>query len=75
MIKLLCFKLVLKYFPHFTSPYLINKILRLVQGDFLMIGASTGVGKSGLLLNFMNEVQKASSVFFLLYPSLHYMFL
>lgn len=29
MIKLLCFKLFLKYFPHFTSPYLINKILRL----------------------------------------------
>lgn len=29
MIKLLCFKLALKYFQHFTSPYLINKILRL----------------------------------------------
>ena len=40
----------LKKFPQ------LNKVLKLVQGDFLMIGASTGVGKSGLLLNFMNDL-------------------
>lgn len=33
-----------------------DDVLKLVQGDFLMVGASTGVGKSGLLLNFMNEL-------------------
>lgn len=32
----------------------LNKILCLVQGDFLVIGATTGTGKSGLLLNLMN---------------------
>lgn len=32
----------------------INNVLKLVQGDFLIIGATTGVGKSGLLLNLMN---------------------
>lgn len=32
----------------------LNKVLKLVQGDFLVIGATTGMGKSGLLLNFMN---------------------
>lgn len=32
----------------------LNTILKLVQGDFLIIGATTGTGKSGLLLNFMN---------------------
>lgn len=32
----------------------LNKLLKLVQGDFLIVGATTGVGKSGLLLNFMN---------------------
>ena len=36
----------------------LNKILKLVQGDFLMIGASTGVGKSGLLLNLMNDLME-----------------
>lgn len=34
----------------------LNKMLRLVQGDFLMIGASTGTGKSGLMLNLMNDL-------------------
>ena len=32
----------------------LNNVLKLVQGDFLVIGATTGMGKSGLLLNFMN---------------------
>lgn len=30
--------------------------LRLVQNDLLIIGASTGVGKSGFLLNLMNDL-------------------
>ena len=34
----------------------LNETLKLVQGDFLIIGASTGVGKSGLLLNLMNQL-------------------
>ncbi len=34
----------------------LNKMLKLVQGDFLMIGASTGTGKSGLMLNLMNDL-------------------
>ncbi len=42
----------LKYFP------CLNKLLKLEQGDFLTIGASTGVGKSGLLLNFMNDLME-----------------
>ena len=32
----------------------LNNVLELVQGDFLVVGATTGMGKSGLLLNFMN---------------------
>lgn len=36
----------------------LNETLKLVQGDFLIIGASTGVGKSGLLLNLMNQLMK-----------------
>lgn len=32
----------------------LNQKLKLVQGDFLIVGATTGAGKSGLLLNFMN---------------------
>ena len=34
----------------------LNNMLKLVQGDFLMIGAPTSTGKSGLLLNLMNEL-------------------
>ena len=34
----------------------LDKMLKLVQQDFLLIGASTGVGKSSLLLNFMNDL-------------------
>lgn len=32
--------------------------LRLVQNDLLIIGASTGVGKSGFLLNLMNDLMQ-----------------
>ena len=31
-------------------------MLKLVQQDFLLVGASTGTGKSSLLLNFMNDL-------------------
>lgn len=34
----------------------LNNILKLVQGDFLIIGATTGAGKSGLLINFMADL-------------------
>lgn len=34
----------------------LNQILQLVQGDFLIIGATTGAGKSGLMLNLMNDL-------------------
>ena len=34
----------------------LNDKLRLVQGDFLIIGATTGAGKSGFLLNLMNSL-------------------
>lgn len=40
-------------FNHYDK--LQNK-LRLVQNDLLIIGASTGVGKSGFLLNLMNDL-------------------
>lgn len=36
----------------------LNETLKLVQGDFLIVGASTGVGKSGLLLNLMNQLME-----------------
>lgn len=34
----------------------LDNVLRMVQGDFLIIGATTGAGKSGLMLNFMNDL-------------------
>ena len=34
----------------------LDKMLKLVQQDFLLVGASTGTGKSSLLLNFMNDL-------------------
>lgn len=34
----------------------LNKVLKLVQNDFLIIGATTGAGKSGFLLNLMNSL-------------------
>lgn len=40
----------LKKFP------LLNKILEMAQGEFVIVGATTGMGKSGLLLNFMNDL-------------------
>lgn len=40
----------LKNFPK------LNETLNLVQNDLIIIGANTGVGKSGLLLNIMNDL-------------------
>lgn len=34
----------------------LNKVLRLVRNDFLIVGATTGAGKSSLLLNIMNDL-------------------
>jgi len=34
----------------------LNNFLKLVQGDFLIIGAMTGQGKSGFMLNLMNDL-------------------
>lgn len=34
----------------------LNNYLKLVQGDFLIIGATTGAGKSGFMLNLMNDL-------------------
>lgn len=34
----------------------LNNTLKLVQGDFLIIGATTGAGKSGLMLNLMSDL-------------------
>lgn len=34
----------------------LNNILKLVQGDFLIIGATTGAGKSGLMINLMTDL-------------------
>lgn len=34
----------------------MNNYLQLVQGDFLIIGATTGAGKSGFMLNLMNDL-------------------
>lgn len=35
---------------------ILNKMLNLVQGDFLIIGAKTGTGKSSFMLNLMNDL-------------------
>lgn len=34
----------------------LNKYLKLVQNDFMIIGAMTGAGKSGFMLNLMNDL-------------------
>lgn len=34
----------------------LNNTLKLVQGDFLIIGATTGAGKSGLMINLMGDL-------------------
>lgn len=36
----------------------LSDTLKLVQGDFLIIGATTGTGKSGLMLNLMNDLME-----------------
>ena len=38
----------------------LNNYLRLVQGDFVIIGATTGAGKSGFMLNMMNDFMNRS---------------
>lgn len=37
----------------------LNNILKLVQGDFLIIGATTGAGKSGLMINLMADLMNS----------------
>ncbi len=39
-----------------TKFHKLSKELRLLQNDLLVIGATTGVGKSGFLLNLMNDL-------------------
>lgn len=34
----------------------MNNMLKMVQGDFVIIGAMTGQGKSGFMLNLMNDL-------------------
>lgn len=34
----------------------LNNILKMVQGDFVVIGATTGAGKSGLMINLMEDL-------------------
>lgn len=36
----------------------LNNYLQLVQGDFVIIGAMTGQGKSGFMLNLMNDLME-----------------
>ena len=36
----------------------LSNFLKLVQGDFLIIGATTGAGKSGFMLNLMNDLME-----------------
>ena len=43
-------RIIIKNFP------CLNDKLKLVQGDFLIVGATTGAGKSGFLLNIMNSL-------------------
>lgn len=43
-------KIIFKDYPK------LNNYLQLVQGDFLIIGATTGAGKSGFMLNLMNQL-------------------
>lgn len=36
----------------------LNKILQFTEGDFLVIGARTGTGKSSFMLNLMNDLKE-----------------
>lgn len=38
--------------------YKLSNFLKLVQGDFLIIGATTGAGKSGFMMNLMNDLME-----------------
>lgn len=43
----------------------LNQTLELVQNDFLVVGANTGTGKSGFLLNLMNDlINKYQCIYF-----------
>lgn len=45
--------------------YKLSNFLKLVQGDFLIIGATTGAGKSGFMLNLMNDLmEKYQCIYF-----------
>lgn len=47
---------------HFNK---LSNFLKLVQGDFLIIGATTGAGKSGFMLNLMNDLmEKYQCIYF-----------
>ena len=37
----------------------LNNVLKLVQGDFLIIGATTGAGKSGFLINLLADLMNS----------------
>lgn len=41
---------------HFNNYPALDKILELVKNDFVVVGATTGGGKSGFLLNLMNDL-------------------
>lgn len=36
----------------------LNKIMQFIEGDFLVIGARTGAGKSSFMLNLMNDLKE-----------------
>lgn len=42
----------------FKSYPTLNKILQFTEGDFLVIGARTGAGKSSFMLNLMNDLKE-----------------
>lgn len=62
-------KIELKNFPK------LSNTLKLVQGDFLIIGATTGGGKSAFLINLMNDLMdRYQCIYFNLEMSEHTMF-
>lgn len=42
----------------FDNYPILTRLLKLFQNDFLIIGAATGVGKSGFMLNLLNDLSK-----------------
>ena len=43
---------------HLNNFSKLNNMLKIVQGDFVIIGAMTGQGKSGFMLNLMNDLME-----------------